>query len=85
MASLAPKEHVTARIVRVLAPHIGENMARASVHGHCDKLGFGLHVDEKQVVALVNALSTGLNVFVGREKANEILGEIRLATAALSA
>jgi hypothetical protein len=63
--------------VRALAPYIGENMARASVRGHFEKLGLGASVDADEIQKLADALGAGLSVFVGREKAIGILGEAR--------
>ncbi len=63
------REQVIGAIVRLLAPYIGENMARASTRGHCDKLGFkGARLRSEQIELLVSTLSSGLSVFVGREK-----------------
>lgn len=76
----ADKEQVIGAIVRLLAPYIGENMARASTRGHCEKLGFsGPRLRSEQVDLLVNTLSPGLSVFVGREKTALIVVSMRSA------
>ena len=56
-------------------------MARASVRGHCEKLGFGAVLAEAEIGKLIDALSAGLSVFVGREKATQIRVEVQRALA----
>jgi hypothetical protein len=67
-------------IVKTLAPYIGENMARASVRGQCDKLHLiPSAIRPEQVTTIVDALAPGLNVFVGRDKTAQIVDAIRRA------
>jgi hypothetical protein len=69
-------------LASVLAPYLGETMARASARTHCDKLGIrDDEVTGEQVEALIGKLASGLNVFVGREKAAGVLGEMKKAVA----
>lgn len=69
---------VVATIVRVLSPHLGESMARASTRGVCEKLGLrGETLSPEETSALVTKLASGLRVFVGREKAEQAVEEIR--------
>ena len=71
---------------RIMAPYLGENMARASVRAHCQKLGIdGGEVTREKAEALLAKLATGLSVFVGREKGAAIVGEIRQALAGMGA
>jgi hypothetical protein len=67
-------------IGRVLAPYLGENMARAAVRGHADKLGLRPdRMNADDVERLLRAVGPGLGVFVGREKTGRILDEVREA------
>jgi hypothetical protein len=65
-------------IVRVLAPYLGENMARAAVRGHAEKLGLRpARLADRDVESLLQAVQPGLVVFVGREKTLQLLDEVR--------
>jgi len=62
------------------APYLGENMARAAVRGHADKLGLAAGpLSRGDVERLLGAVGPGLGVFVGREKTARILDEARAA------
>lgn len=76
------KAEVVDALAAVLSPYLGETMARASTRSHCDKLGFRDEaVSPADVDALVGKLASGLNVFVGREKAKGVLDEMKRAMA----
>ncbi len=75
----ANKEDVLAAVVRVLGPYIGKNLASASARGHCEKFGFGPRLDDHDKARLLDALSPGLNVFVGKRHAQTIVDEMRSA------
>jgi hypothetical protein len=76
------KAEVIDALAAVLAPYLGETMARASAQAHCDKLGIrGDAISVAEVDALVGKLARGLNVFVGRERAASVLGEMKKAVA----
>jgi len=69
-------------IVGMLSPYLGETMARAAALAHCQKLGIvvdGAEITKEQVDALLKKLAQGLNIFIGREKAVLVVGEIRAA------
>ena len=69
-------------LTAVLAPYLGETMARASARTHCEKLGIrDDDVTPEQIEALVGKLASGLNVFVGRDRAAGVLGEMKRAVA----
>jgi hypothetical protein len=69
-------------LATVLAPYLGETMARASAQTHCEKLGIrGEAISAAEVEALVGKLASGLNVFLGREKAALVLAEMKKAVA----
>ena len=57
-------------IVKVLAPGVGESMARASVDMHLKKVGLSrTNFGPQHLEALVKALQPGLAVFVGKDDA----------------
>lgn len=79
-----PYEAVVAEVTRLLAPVLGESMARASMQAHAQKLQIlDGQVTADQVEALVGKLGSGLAVFVGREKAAALAAELRAAVARL--
>ena len=75
---------VIAAMTRVLAPVLGESMARASAQAHGTKLALADgRITTEQADALVGKLTSGLTVFVGRERAAALAGELRGAVQAL--
>ena len=71
-------------IVRMLSPYLGETMARAAAHAHCQKLGIvvdSAEMTREQLDALLRKFAQGLNIFLGREKAALVVGEIQAAMA----
>jgi len=72
-------------VVRVLGPHIGETMARSATEAHCQKLGIGAvgPVAPDKLEMLLGKLGGGLNIFLGRDKAAAVIGEVRQALSAL--
>lgn len=72
-------------VVRVLAPYIGDTMARSATEAHCQKLGFAASSPARpdQLETLLGKLSGGLNIFLGREKSAAVIGEVRQALTAL--
>jgi hypothetical protein len=71
-------------IIRMLSPYVGETMARAAALAHCQKLGIAVEsadISREQLDALLRKLSQGLNIFVGRDKAAAVVGEIQAAMA----
>jgi hypothetical protein len=71
-------------IVRMLSPYLGETMARAATVAHCQKLGIAADDTEmkaEQLDALLRKFAQGMNIFVGREKAAVVVGEIQAAIA----
>jgi hypothetical protein len=73
---------VVLTIVRVVAPYVGETMARSAAHAHCRKLGIaGDQMQPAQAEALIGKVGTGLNVFVGRDKSAAVVAELRRAIA----
>jgi hypothetical protein len=77
------KSELLDALVAVLAPYLGETMARASARAHCEKLAIdGDDISTPQADALLGKLSSGLNVFIGRERAALVLQEMKRAVAA---
>ncbi len=73
-------------MVTVMAPYIGDTMARSATEAHIQKLGItGATVSREQVEALLAKLGGGLNIFLGRDKAASVIAEARSALAELEA
>ena len=67
----------------LLAPYIGQTMARASVSAHIQKLGLTNDaLTDLEVEALLEKLAKGLTVFLGREKAAAVRESMSSALAA---
>jgi hypothetical protein len=66
-------------IVSVMAPYIGDTMARSAARAHCLKLGVGDTLSADEAEALLDRLGSGLNIFLGRDRSAEVLAETRLA------
>ncbi|WP_437329400.1 hypothetical protein [Sorangium sp. So ce381] len=80
---MLPADEVIKKLVHVLAPYLGENMARAAVRSQADKLGFKHgRLSPADVERLLAAVAPGLGVFVGRDKAQRILDQARAAIGA---
>jgi hypothetical protein len=85
-AETLPLQDVVDAIASVLAPHLGETMARAAVQAHRTKLGLPEGpLDTSQVDALVARLGIGLNIFVGRANAALLEQQMRQVLARLRA
>ena len=71
-------------ITRAMAPYIGDTMARASTLAHCRRLGIGEpSVEANEIEALLQGLSNGLNVFVGKARSAQAVRSAWEALAAL--
>ena len=70
-------------ITDAITPYIGKMMARSSVEVHCKRLGIDgdQTVTGHQVNELLTQLALGLNIFIGREKAEGLIRDIRVAIA----
>jgi len=73
------KQEVVDLVVANLSRYLGTTMAEASARMQCEKLGLGATVTEADIEALLSRLANGLHVFVGREKTDLALDEIRVA------
>jgi hypothetical protein len=75
---------VSSAIVPVLAPYIGETMAQASVDAQLRKLGPSEDpLTATEVQTLIDKLGQGLNVFVGRTRANDVVQGMKAAVATI--
>jgi hypothetical protein len=70
-------------VVRIMAPYVGETMARSATEAHCQKLGIAEgSIGPEQVEVLLARLGSGLNIFLGKDKSTTVIGEVRAALAA---
>lgn len=78
MQNTFDKQRVLAVIEERITPFIGHKMAEASTRVHCQKLGIvEAKVSPEKVEALVDKIGKAMLVFVGKEKADQIVKEIR--------
>ncbi len=74
-----PASAVTSRLVSILAPILGENMATAAVQAHLQKTAAGESLSASEVAALIEKLGRGLVVFLGRAKSATVVESMRSA------
>jgi hypothetical protein len=86
MTNRLPREAALATVVRTVTPYLGQTMAQAAVEMHRQKLGIeGAHITAEMLETLVQRISMGLIIFVGRDKADLIVREVHEAVGALGA
>ena len=67
-------------LVRILTPHLGETMARASVDRHVQKLGLSQdNLGPSDLQPLIERLAQGLNVFLGRPQTVQVVEQMQRA------
>jgi hypothetical protein len=72
-----PPESVLDVVVRALTPLLGANMARAATRSQLEKLGIaGDTMDGEKIRQLLEAMRPGLNVFIGREKTDQVVAQV---------
>lgn len=72
-----PTQRVVDAIRKTIAPFVDDTMARASTDTLSRKVGLdGPLITDEQARALVEKVGQGLNIFVGRDKAGQVQGEI---------
>ena len=65
-------------IAEAMTPYIGKMMAKSSIEMHCRNIGItNGTVERPQLEELLRRLSLGLNIFIGREKSEELMEKIR--------
>ncbi len=69
----------------VLAPYIGDLMARTAAAAHCRRLGIeGPVLDHHEVELLLEKLGLGLVIFLGHGKTALVIASVRQAIEGLS-
>jgi hypothetical protein len=72
-----PDPDLADRIVGLLTPLVGQNMARASVIAHCTKNGLDPHhLGAVDLPVLARGIGTALVCFVGRSRADMVAAAI---------
>jgi hypothetical protein len=67
-------------IVGVMAPYIGDTMARSAVEVHCRNVGAReATIDAAQIEEVLRRLELGLHIFLGREKSGVVIADARRA------
>ena len=70
-------------VVKVIAPYVGETMARSATEAHFQRLGVaGESIAVAQIDVLLAKLGAGLNIFLGKERSATVIAEVRAALAA---
>lgn len=65
-------------MVSVMAPYIGDTLARSAAEVHCRKLGVhGASIEPEQIEQVLGKLEVGLHIFLGREKSESVIGLAR--------
>ncbi len=69
---------VVRTISAALTPYIGQMMARTSIEGHCKRLGIDMaKLDGSALDRLLHQIGLGLNVFIGGEKSEAVMRDLR--------
>lgn len=68
---------VVTTIVSAISPYIGQTMAQTSIVTYCKRLGIVGTADRQQIDALLHQIALGLNVFIGRDKTETLMQELR--------
>jgi hypothetical protein len=73
-------------MVTVMAPYIGDTLARSAAEVHCRNLGVpATAIDPGQVELVLAKLEAGLHIFLGREKSSLVIADTRQALRAAGA
>jgi hypothetical protein len=73
-------DEVLESINRILAPYVGNLMARTAASAHCRDLGIhGGTMGRAQVDALLQKLGLGLVIFLGKDKTAAVVDSMRHA------
>ena len=65
-------------IAEAIAPYVGATMAKSSVEAHCKRLGIETEkLNQSQLDPLLRQIGLGLNIFIGREKTDAVITNIR--------
>ena len=78
MQSTFDTKTVVSVIEEQITPFIGRSMAKTSTELHCEKLGIGeWKMTQEEADALLDRLSKAMVVFVGREKTDQLIVDIK--------
>jgi hypothetical protein len=67
-------------IANAIAPYIGPTMARTSIAAHSKRLGLdAARLAAGDIERLLEQIALGLNVFIGREKTEKVMRDVRAA------
>ena len=67
-------------MVTVMAPYIGDTLARSAAEAHCRKLEvLGGTIGPDQIELVLGKLLAGLNIFLGRERSAAVVADVRRA------
>ncbi len=70
-------------VVRIMAPYVGDTMARSATEAHFQRMGIANGIiDDVQLDVLLAKLGSGLNIFLGKERSATVIAEVRAALAA---
>ena len=76
---------VVGMIASALTPYVGQMMARSSVETHCKRLGLDMsRLDSSALDRLLHQIGLGLNIFIGREKSEAVMRDIRASIGRVS-
>ena len=77
MPATFDKQRVLTIVESTITPYIGRAMAQAATKVQCEKLGFDSeNMTQTEVKALLERIGQAMLVFVGKEKADQLLVEI---------
>lgn len=75
---MASNSMVVGMIANALTPYVGQMMAQTSIESHCKRLGLdATRLDASGLDRLLHQIGLGLNIFIGREKSETVMREIR--------
>ncbi|MCU0241925.1 MAG: hypothetical protein MUF51_05830 [Vicinamibacteria bacterium] len=78
--TLLRKTEALEAIMNVIKPYLGENIARAAINVHCQKLAItDFWLSPEQLEHLTKMIGFGLDIFVGRDKSGMLVSEMRQA------
>ena len=72
-------QSVIQTISDAIEPYVGKLMAKSSIEAHCRRLGINgeTTLTNKSIEQLLEQLALGLNVFIGREKTDAVIRQVR--------
>ena len=73
------KQSIVQTIAEAIEPYVGKVMAKSSIEIHLKRLGMSSDttMTSRTVDQLVDQIALGLNVFIGREKTDAVIRQVR--------